>query len=91
MRREMPSLPAATRLRLLDTYSSLGVTENNIDVLMNLDATREIPYDGATDKSIGAVTYFEMLCSGGREPKFVMHWFDSYYSLSQYLTCALFS
>lgn len=78
----MPSLPAATRLRLLDTYSSLGVTENNIDVLMNLDATRDIPYDGATDKSIGAVTYFEMLCSGGREPKFVMNWFDSYYSLS---------
>ncbi|KAE9411467.1 Glutamyl-tRNA amidotransferase B subunit [Gymnopus androsaceus JB14] len=72
---EMPSLPAATRLRLLETYSSSGVTENNIDVLMNLDATRDIPYDGATDEStIGAVTYFEMLCSEGRDPKFVMNW-----------------
>lgn len=84
----MPSLPAATRLRLLDAYSSLGVTENNIDVLMNLDAIRDIPYDGATDESIGAVTYFEMLCSGGRDPKFVMNWFDSSILYFQYLTCA---
>ncbi|KAF9071746.1 Glutamyl-tRNA amidotransferase B subunit [Rhodocollybia butyracea] len=74
VRREMPLLPAATRARLLETYSSSGVTESNIDVLMNLDVSREIPYDGAPESTIGAVAYFELLCSPGRDPKFVMNW-----------------
>ncbi|KAJ3748756.1 Glutamyl-tRNA amidotransferase B subunit [Lentinula detonsa] len=73
VRRTMPPLPASTRLRLLRTYSSSGVTENNIDVLMNLDAVRDITYDGATDSTIGAVAYFE-LCAEGRIPKSVMNW-----------------
>ncbi|KAJ4467903.1 Glutamyl-tRNA amidotransferase B subunit [Lentinula edodes] len=74
VRREMPPLPDATRLRLIQTYSSSGVTERNIDVLMNLDAVRDIAYDGvAEDTAVGAVAYFE-LCSQGRDPKFVMDW-----------------
>ncbi|KIK67396.1 hypothetical protein GYMLUDRAFT_37509 [Collybiopsis luxurians FD-317 M1] len=74
VRREMPPLPALTRARLLETYTSKGVTENNIDVLMNLDAIRDIPFDGAEESTIGAVAYFELLCSEGRDPKFVINW-----------------
>ncbi|KAJ4483398.1 Glutamyl-tRNA amidotransferase B subunit [Lentinula aciculospora] len=74
VRQAMPPLPAATRSRLLQTYTSSGVNENNIDVLMNLDAIQDVSYDGATeDSSLGAVAYFE-LCSKGRDPKFVLNW-----------------
>ncbi|KAF5393281.1 hypothetical protein D9757_000604 [Collybiopsis confluens] len=69
VRRGMPSLPASTRSRLLQTYSSKGVTERDIEVLMNLDANREIPYDGAESSILGAVAYFEQLCSRNRDPK----------------------
>ncbi|KAJ3724517.1 Glutamyl-tRNA amidotransferase B subunit [Lentinula raphanica] len=73
VRREMLPLPDATRARLIQTYSSSGVTENNIDVLMNLDATKEIPYDGVSNSGLGAVAYFER-CAEGRDSKFVMNW-----------------
>lgn len=79
----MPPLPDATRLRLIQTYSSSGVTERNIDVLMNLDAVRDIAYDGVVeDTVVGAVAYFE-LCSQGRDPKFVMDW--SAFSFSAFM------
>ncbi|KAK7472588.1 hypothetical protein VKT23_000701 [Stygiomarasmius scandens] len=72
----LPPLPDETRERLLNQYR--GLTANNVDILMNLDANREINYDGDKGGSkldgVGAVAYFEELCTPDRDPKTVANW-----------------
>ena len=63
----MPKLPAATRERLL----CQGLTPRDIDVLMSVDAGREVRFDG--ELGSGAVAYFDAVASG-RDPKAVVNW-----------------
>jgi len=63
----MPELPDATRARLL----SMGLSERDADVLMTIDAGREVGFDGELGK--GAITYFNNLVQG-RDPKIVVNW-----------------
>jgi aspartyl-tRNA(Asn)/glutamyl-tRNA(Gln) amidotransferase subunit B len=65
----MPELPDATRARLL----TLGLSARDTDVLMTVDAGREIGFDGDQTISKGAVAYFDKL-SEGRDPKVVVNW-----------------
>ncbi|KAI0331302.1 Glutamyl-tRNA amidotransferase B subunit [Cubamyces sp. BRFM 1775] len=67
IRREMPELPAATRARLL----SQGLSERDVDVLMDVDSGREVGYDGELGR--GAVAYFDEV-SRGRDPKAAVNW-----------------
>ncbi|KAF5370736.1 hypothetical protein D9758_001818 [Tetrapyrgos nigripes] len=72
----LPALPSETRARLLKQYE--GLTSNHVEVLMNLDADREINYDGdvnGDDPSVmGAVAYFEELCKPQRNSRVVANW-----------------
>ncbi|THV05019.1 glutamyl-tRNA amidotransferase [Dendrothele bispora CBS 962.96] len=73
----LPVLPSETRARLLTQYK--GLTENNVDILLNLDANRELNYDGDEaivdgQATLGAVAYFEELCRPARNPKVVINW-----------------
>lgn len=63
----LPELPKHTRQRLL----AIGLSERDVDVLMTIDAGKEIGYDG--ELSQGAVAYFDLV-SKGRNPKTVMNW-----------------
>ncbi|KAI6034909.1 GatB/GatE catalytic domain-containing protein [Pisolithus orientalis] len=64
VRSSMPELPSETRVRLL----SMGLSERDADVLMTVDAGREVGFDGEIGK--GAVAYFtDLVC--GRDPKIV--------------------
>ncbi|KIM58768.1 hypothetical protein SCLCIDRAFT_127489 [Scleroderma citrinum Foug A] len=67
VRNSMPELPEATRARLL----SMGLSERDADVLMTIDAGREVGFDGEPGK--GAVAYFNSLVRG-RDPKIVINW-----------------
>ncbi|KAI6152376.1 GatB/GatE catalytic domain-containing protein [Pisolithus tinctorius] len=67
VRSSMPELPSETRVRLL----SMGLSERDADVLMTVDAGREVGFDGEIGK--GAVAYFtDLVC--GRDPKIVVNW-----------------
>lgn len=63
----MPELPAAARDRLLQ----LGLTPRDVDVLMSVDAGREVKFDG--ELGAGAVAYFDAVASG-RDAKAVVNW-----------------
>lgn len=70
VRKSMPELPEATRARLL----SMGLSERDTDVLMTIDAGREVAFDG--ELGSGAITYFNSLVQG-RDPKIVVNWLAS--------------
>jgi aspartyl-tRNA(Asn)/glutamyl-tRNA(Gln) amidotransferase subunit B len=77
VRREMPELPVETRKRLMER----GLKERDVDVLMAMDAGREIPFDGEGTVGHGelqrsqypAVAYFDEVAKG-REAKVVANW-----------------
>jgi aspartyl-tRNA(Asn)/glutamyl-tRNA(Gln) amidotransferase subunit B len=76
VRSTLPALPSEIRDRLLKQYD--GLTSNHVDVLMSLDADREIDYDGNVNdddpSTLGAVAYFEELCKPQRNPRVVANW-----------------
>ncbi|KDQ64199.1 hypothetical protein JAAARDRAFT_27825 [Jaapia argillacea MUCL 33604] len=67
IRSKMPELPDTTSLRL----HSQGLTQRDTEVLMTVDAGREVGFDGELGQ--GAVAYFDAL-SRGRDPKVVVNW-----------------
>lgn len=67
VRKSMPRLPEATREYLL----SMGLSERDADVLMSIDAGREVGFDGEIGN--GVVSYFDALVRG-RDPKVVVNW-----------------
>ncbi|KAG6813033.1 hypothetical protein H0H92_014567 [Tricholoma furcatifolium] len=79
IRDTLPELPWETRQRLRTCY---GLSERDIDVLLNVDSGREVLCDGETSgTNLGAVAYFDQLCAGHgeknviqRDPKVVANW-----------------
>lgn len=67
----MPPSPSATRTRLL----GLGLSERDADVLMSIDAGKNIPFDGEPSTT-GAVAYFDRVAER-RDPKLVANWYDN--------------
>jgi hypothetical protein len=63
----MPDLPGATRSRL----DASGLSKRDIDVLMSVDAGREVGFDG--ELGTGAVSYFDAVAAG-RDPKHAANW-----------------
>lgn len=63
----MPELPDATRVRL----QNKGLSVRDTDVLMAIDAGREVGIDGTVGR--GAVAYFDAI-SQNRDPKVVVNW-----------------
>jgi len=68
VRASLPELPDATRQRLAMNY---GLVPQDIEVLMSVDAGKDVPYDG--EKGLRAVAYFEVVAAGGN-PKIVVNW-----------------
>ena len=66
----MPELPDATRARLL----AQGLTQRDVEVLMDVDSGREVGFDGQLGH--GAVAYFDDVARG-RDPKVVVNWYVS--------------
>lgn len=64
----MPELPQETRARLI----SIGLMEQEAEVLMAVDAGREVRFDG--EPAQGAVQYFDRLAQG-RSAKVVVNWY----------------
>jgi aspartyl-tRNA(Asn)/glutamyl-tRNA(Gln) amidotransferase subunit B len=56
------------RVRLAEKY---GLLPQDIDVLMSVDAGKDVPFDG--EKGHSAVAYFEAIAEG-RNPKTVVNW-----------------
>jgi len=48
-----------------------GLLPQDIDVLLSLDAGKDVPYDGAPGKSV--LTFFESVAKG-RDPKTIVNW-----------------
>jgi len=67
MRNSLPELSDATRIRL----QRLGLSDRDTDVLMTIDAGREVGMDGTVGK--GAIFYFDAI-SRNRDPKMVVNW-----------------
>lgn len=63
----MPELPRATRARLM----GIGLTDQEAEVLMAVDAGREVRFDG--EPAQGAVHYFDRLAHG-RSAKAAVNW-----------------
>ena len=84
MGKALPLLPEAARARLIKLYEPYGVTKGDIDKLIALDATCDIPFDGETEieledintePEISATRYFEQILDNGRrKPKIVANW-----------------
>jgi len=81
IRHNLPPLPHETRSRLLDKFPELKTKEQSLNVLLNVDNRREVPFDG--ESSGGAVDYFEQLClrendkgqiETRRNPGVVLNW-----------------
>ncbi|KAF9534608.1 glutamyl-tRNA amidotransferase [Crepidotus variabilis] len=84
IRDTLPLLPAQRRAYLLRKYPALQMKEQSLDVLLKVDNTRDIGFDG--EDARGAVEYFEVLCQGQdipsrrdvhantRDPVFVLNW-----------------
>ncbi len=79
----LPLLPEAFRAGLIEKYEPQGVTQDDIDVLIGLDASRTIPFDGEEEirlddevlPEITATAYFEKVVDNGRrDPKTVINW-----------------
>jgi hypothetical protein len=64
----MPELPETTRRRL----TRMGLTEQEAEVLMAVDAGREVGFDGEPGK--GAVAYFDRLAQG-RDARTAVNWY----------------
>ena len=64
----MPELPQETRVRLM----RVGLTEQEAEVLMTVDAGREVRFDGEPPR--GAVQYFDRLAQG-RSAKAAVNWY----------------
>ena len=75
IRASLPELPWEARKRLKEVY---GLSERDVDVLLNVDAGREVRFDGEPGDS--AVSFFDKLCTtqraagGRRNPKVVVNW-----------------
>jgi Asp-tRNA(Asn)/Glu-tRNA(Gln) amidotransferase B subunit len=69
VRAAMPVLPAERRTRLLD----MGLTAHAADVLMAVDAGKEIGLDGEVGRG-GVMAYFEEVRQG-RDPRIVSNWY----------------
>ncbi|KAF9236240.1 GatB/GatE catalytic domain-containing protein [Melanogaster broomeanus] len=67
VRESMPELPEATRTRLMN----MGLTVQEAEVLMAVDAGREVGFDGELGK--GAVAYFDRLAQG-RDARTAVNW-----------------
>ncbi|KAH9977679.1 glutamyl-tRNA amidotransferase [Lactifluus volemus] len=67
IRNEMPALAHEIKERL----ARHGIAPQDVDVLMGIDAGKEVRFDG--QRSPGAVAYFEALIKG-RNPKAVINW-----------------
>ncbi|KIJ13270.1 hypothetical protein PAXINDRAFT_170551 [Paxillus involutus ATCC 200175] len=67
IRKSMPELPETTRRRL----TRMGLTEQEAEVLMAVDAGREVGFDGEPGK--GAVAYFDRLAQG-RDARTAVNW-----------------
>jgi aspartyl-tRNA(Asn)/glutamyl-tRNA(Gln) amidotransferase subunit B len=67
IRAAMPELPAATRARLVE----LGLSPRDVEVLVSVDAGREVGFDGEVGS--GAVAYFNAVVAQ-RDPKVVVNW-----------------
>ncbi|KAJ7202831.1 GatB/GatE catalytic domain-containing protein [Mycena pura] len=63
-KKTMPELPWETRDRLVHIY---GLSEQDADILLNVDAERE-GHEG------GAVVYFDRLCKETRDPGVTFNW-----------------
>lgn len=62
-----------TRQRLLSSY---GLSEKNVDVLMKLDSSKDVPVDGDNSATPGPIQFFDELCQGGkRDPKIAFNWY----------------
>ncbi|KAF9029019.1 Glutamyl-tRNA amidotransferase B subunit [Hymenopellis radicata] len=71
VQRTLPLLPEASRTRLIEKYEPQGVTRDDIDVLIGLDAQSD---NGALPE-ITATAYFEKVVDNGRrDPKTVINW-----------------
>ena len=69
----MPELPWQTRKRLLSSY---GLSEKNVDVLMKLDSSKDVPVDGDNSATPGPIQFFDELCQGNkRDPKVAFNWY----------------
>jgi aspartyl-tRNA(Asn)/glutamyl-tRNA(Gln) amidotransferase subunit B len=64
----MPALANEIRKRL----ELLGLSQQDVDVLMAVDSGNEVGFDGQLNR--GAVTYFEALAKG-RNSKMVVNWY----------------
>ncbi|KAF9268893.1 Glutamyl-tRNA amidotransferase B subunit [Marasmius fiardii PR-910] len=77
IRSHLPLTPEATRNRLIATYGPSGVTEASIDVLMGLDSSQDVPFDGVMipndGNAMSAVDYFESV-GKDRDPREVINW-----------------
>ena len=70
----MPELPWQTRQRLLSSY---GLSEKNVDGLMKLDSSKDVPVDGDSSATPGPIQFFDELCQGNsRDPKVAFNWYD---------------
>ncbi len=76
IRDKMSELPDATRDRLL----SQGLSERDVEVLMDVDSGREVGFDGELGR--GAVAYFDEV-SRSRDPKAVVNWLDTSFTPGQ--------
>ncbi|KAF9462046.1 Glutamyl-tRNA-Gln amidotransferase B subunit [Collybia nuda] len=78
LRGTLPELPWDTRKRLRGNY---GLSERDVEVLLNVDSVREVKLDGEeVEGNSGAVAYFDRLCNEqgtngrSRDPKVVVNW-----------------
>ena len=73
VRERLPELPWETRKRLKDSY---GLSDRDIEVLLNVDSACDVQHDGGPAKT--AVAYFDGLCAEHgakvRDPKVVVNW-----------------
>ncbi|GJJ07212.1 hypothetical protein Clacol_001412 [Clathrus columnatus] len=64
----LPEHPDHLRKRLVEQY---GFNQQDVNVLLSIDAGRDVPFDGETGQS--AVSFFEETVKG-RNPKTVFNW-----------------
>ncbi|PPQ63140.1 hypothetical protein CVT24_005780, partial [Panaeolus cyanescens] len=78
IRSSLPLLPWEIKQRLLDKYPSLISKEQSLDVLLNIDSSKDVNPDG--EPSTGIIAFFEQLCelstpSGQKlDPAYIINW-----------------
>lgn len=82
----MPKQPKQLRTALLEQ----GLTDSNVDVLMNIDTTLDIPTDGAANDQKTAVNYVTRLLQAPdskRNPQHAFNWLvELHFSFTRLLT-----